>query len=63
MEEVMQLHKRLGKLEAKAPTELRTVHLVGVMPGETEEEARSRYGRPTSEDDMLILLVGKEPIQ
>ena len=59
-----QLHKRIEKLEAAtAPTELRTVHLVGVSPGEAEEEACARHGREIGEDDDIIFLVGKEPEQ
>ena len=59
-----QLHRRVENLEAKvAPAGFQTVHLVGVMPGETEEEACARYGSPISASDGVIFLVGPEPAQ
>ena len=60
----MQLRKRVEKLEAKtAPGEFRMVHLIGVLPGETEQEACASYGKKIGEDDDIIFLVGKEPEQ
>jgi hypothetical protein len=64
MEVAMQLHKRVQKLEAKAgPAELLAVHLVGVMPGQTEEQACASYGLPIGHDDMVIFLIGQQPTQ
>ncbi len=60
----MRLDKRVEALESKgAPAAFRNVQLVCVMTGQTEEEACAEYDQPISEEDMLILLVGKEPLQ
>ena len=57
----MQLHKRVEKLEANAsPTACKIVHLVGVMPGQSHEQACAAYGRPISDEDDVIFLVGVE---
>jgi len=58
----MQLHRRVEKLEAKvAPATVQKWHLIGMADGETEEEARVRYGQPIGEDDGLVLLVPVAP--
>lgn len=58
----MQLHRRLEKLEAKvAPIGPRTVHLVRLLAGQNHDEACACYGRPISDEDDVIFLVGVEP--
>ena len=61
----MQLHKRVEKLEAKVtPVGCTIVHLVGVMSGQSHDEACAAYGRPISDEDEIIFLVGVEaPVQ
>jgi hypothetical protein len=58
----MQLHKRVERLEAKvAPVGFKMVHLVGVLSGQSHDEAGAAYGVPIGEDDEVIFLVGVEP--
>lgn len=58
----MQLHKRVEKLEAKvSPMGCKIVHLVGVMQGQSHDEACAAYGSPIADDEDVIFLVGVEP--
>jgi len=57
----MQLHRRLEKLEAAtAPAPVMKWHGIVMLEGETEEQARVRYG-DIGDDDGVILLVPVAP--
>jgi hypothetical protein len=58
----MQLHRRVEKLEAKvSPVGCKIVHLVGVLSGQSHDDACAAYGRPINDEDDVIFLVGVEP--
>ena len=57
-----QMRKRVEGLERRlTPAAPQTVHIVGVMDGQTEADALALYGQPIGEDDFVIWLVGKRP--